>query len=86
MEEYRFDHKEDYKIYIEEMRKIVEELENKPTKKWKKSKLEEQTRKYDYGIYCYLKLLREYIDSDKIRNLKEAYIKLIKPKIAAKLK
>ena len=77
MEEYRFDHKEDYKTYIEEMRKIVEELENKPTKKWKKSKLEEQTRKYDYGIYCYLKLLREYIDSDKIRNLKEAYIKLL---------
>ena len=77
MEVFCYEHKEDYKKYIEDIRTTINDYEETSTSNWNNEKLIELTRKYDYELYAYLELLKNYLTEDNKNELINQYTKLL---------
>ena len=77
MEVFCYEHKEDYKKYIEDIKTTVNDYEVTPTSEWNEEKLIELTSKYDYEIYSYFKLLKYYLTEENENELINQYTKLL---------
>ena len=64
LELYKFEHKDDYKIYYEELNKIIKDFENKPTSELDRRKLDSIINKYCKEIPEYCSVCGKYINKD----------------------
>ena len=64
LELYKFEHKDDYKIYYEELNKIIKDIESKPTSEWDGKQLDAIISKYCKEIPEYCSICKKYINHD----------------------
>ena len=64
LELYKFEHKDDYKIYYEELNKIIKDIESKPTSEWDRKQLDAIISKYCKEIPEYCSICKKYINHD----------------------
>ncbi len=62
VEIYTYEHKDDYKVIIEEMKSICDDLEKKPSKEWNFNELQETVLNYCKKVANYWRLCKKYLN------------------------
>ena len=68
-EQFVFEHRDDYKIYIKEMKAIINEYQNTSTKKWNSNRLKEINNRFKNDIEQYINATKQYLADDIIKQL-----------------
>ena len=73
---YIINHKEDYKIFIDEMNHIINEYERTRTKDWDVSRLRNMVDHYSNKLQCYNTLFKKILREDIMNELNNTFYKL----------